>query len=90
MEVIDARTAMAAPTVDGQTSLPKRAAPKGMLPSTWLQRSLRLEYVDGFGAGVETSGVLLEFYPAGPILNVAGVKRLISWDRLVSCELVED
>jgi hypothetical protein len=29
-------------------------------------------------------------YPAGPVLNVGGAKTLISWDRLVLCELVED
>jgi hypothetical protein len=82
--------AMTAPTVDGQPTLPERTAPKGLLPSTWLTRTLKLEYVDGFGAGVEASGVLLDFYPAGPILNVEGVKKLICWERLVWCELVED
>jgi hypothetical protein len=86
-EILDAMTR---PDSNGTPSLPKRSAPKGLLPSTWLERTLKLEYVDGFGAGVEASGVLLEFYPAGPILNVAGVKKLIAWERLVSCELVED
>jgi hypothetical protein len=82
--------AMTAPTVDGQPSLPKRSGPKGLLPSTWLERTLKLEYVDGFGAGVEMSGVLLDYFPAGPILNVEGAKRLVCWERLVWCELVED
>ena len=59
MEVLEAMTA---PTVDGQPSLPKRRGPKGLLPSTWLERTL----------------------------NVAGARTLISWDRLVLCELVED
>jgi hypothetical protein len=81
---------MTAPDVNGTPSLPKRQAPKGLLPSTWLERTLKLEYVDGFGAGVEASGVLLDFYPAGPILNVEGARRLICWERLVWCELVED
>jgi len=41
--------------------------------------------------GQETSGTLLDSYPAGPILrSVAGAKTLISWDRLVLCEPVED
>jgi hypothetical protein len=31
--------AMTAPTVDGQPSLPRRAGPKGLLPSTWLERA---------------------------------------------------
>jgi hypothetical protein len=51
---------------------------------------LRVTYVDAFGAGVETSGILLDFYPAGPVLNIGGAKTLISWDRLVLCELAED
>jgi hypothetical protein len=82
--------AMTAPTVDGQPSLPRRAAPKGLLPSTWLERTLKLEYVDAFGSGVQTSGTLLDLYPAGPVLNIGGAKTLISWDRLALCELVED
>ena len=82
--------AMTAPTVDGQPSLPKRSGPKGMLPSTWLSRTLRLEYIDGFGAGVETSGVLLDYFPAGPVLHIDGVKTLICWERLVLAQLVED
>jgi len=65
---------MTKPDSNGQPSLPKRAGPKGLLPSTWLERTLKLEYVDGFGAGVCASGVLLDYFPAGLILNVAGVK----------------
>jgi len=87
VEIVEAMTK---PDSNGTPALPKRAGPKGLLPSTWVERPLKLEYVDGFGAGVQVSGVLLEFYPAGPILNIDGVKRLVSWDRLVSCELVED
>jgi hypothetical protein len=33
---------------------------------------------------------LLDLYPAGPVLNIGGAKTLLSWDRLVLCELVED
>jgi hypothetical protein len=86
-EILDAMTA---PTVDGQPSLPRRTSPKGLLPSTWLERTLKIEYTDCYGTGQQTSGVLLDFYPVGPILNVAGAKTLISWDRLALCELVED
>ena len=82
--------AMTKPDSNGTPSLPKRAGPKGLLPSTWLERTLKLEYVDGFGAGVETSGVLLDFFPAGPVLNIGGVRTLLSWDRLVLAQLVED
>jgi hypothetical protein len=81
---------MTAPDKNGAPALPKRAGHKGLLPSTWLERTLRVQYVDGFGAAVETSGTLLDLYPAGPVLNLAGAKTLLSWDRLVLCELVED
>ncbi len=81
---------MTAPTKNGEAPLPRRGGPKGLLPSTWLQRTLRVQYVDGFGAGVETSGTLLDYYPAGPVLNVGGAKTLLAWERLVLCELVED
>jgi hypothetical protein len=37
---------MTAPTADGQPSLPKRAGPKGLLPSTWLERTLKIAYTD--------------------------------------------
>ncbi len=82
--------AMTRPDVNGTPALPKRSAPKGLLPSTWLQRTLKVAYVDAYGGGQETSGTLLDFYPAGPVLNIAGAKTLLSWDRLVLCELVED
>lgn len=48
--------AMTRPDVNGTPSLPKRAGPKGLLPSTWLERTLKLEYVDGFGVDQATSG----------------------------------
>jgi hypothetical protein len=86
-EILDAMTA---PDKNGTPSLPKRQAPKGLLPSTWLQRTLKVEYTDCYGAGVETSGVLLDVFPVGLILNLNGAKALISWDRLTVVELVED
>jgi hypothetical protein len=87
---IEILEAMTRPDVNGTPSLPKRAGPKGLLPSTWVERTVRAAYVDCRGAGQETSGILLDFYPAGPVLNIGGAKTLISWDRLVLCELVED
>jgi hypothetical protein len=83
-------TYMAAPTTNGDAPLPRRGGPKGMLPSTWLNRSLRVEYTDCYGTGQETSGVLLDFFPAGAVLSIKGAKTLISWDRLAVVELVED
>ena len=89
LEILDAMTR---PDVNGQrsSSLPKRSAPKGLLPSTWMNRTLRVAYTDCHGSGVETSGTLLDLYPAGPVLNLNGAKTLLSWDRLAVVELVED
>jgi hypothetical protein len=87
---VEVLQAMTAPTVDGQPSLPRRSGPKGLLPSTWLERTLRVSYVDCYGGGQEASGTLLDLYPAGPILNLNGAKALISWDPLPVVELVED
>src|SRR5215207_8138579 len=81
---------MTRPDSNGTPTLPKRAAPRGLLPSTWIERTLKLEYVDAFGSGVQTCGTLLDLYPAGPILSLNGAKTLISWDRLAVAELIED
>jgi hypothetical protein len=78
------------PQSNGEAPLPKRSAPKGLLPSTWLQRTLKVEYTDCYGSGQQTSGTLLDCFPAGPVLNIGGAKTLLSWDRLVLCELIED
>jgi hypothetical protein len=69
--------------------LPRRSGAKGMLPSTWGGRALRLEYVVG-GERRETTGTLLDTYPAGPVLNVAGAKTLIAWETVAVVELQED
>jgi len=82
MEAINAR-----PDSNGSAGLPRR--PKGLLPSTWLGRTLRISYVDCYGSGQEASGTLLDLYPAGPILSIAGSKVLLMWERLVECELVD-
>ena len=82
--------AMTKPDSTGTPALPKRSGPKGMLPSTWLARTLRVSYMDCYGSGQETSGTLLDFFPAGPVMHIDGVKTLISWDRLVLAQLVED
>jgi hypothetical protein len=82
--------AMTRPDVNGAPSLPKRGGPKGLLPSTWLDRTLKVEYTDAAGAGRQTSGTLLDLYPAGPVLNIAGAKTIVAWERLALVELVED
>jgi hypothetical protein len=81
---------LAAPVAadNGHKSLPRRA-PKGLLPSTWLDRELRVEHNVG-GAVRETVGTLADLYPAGPILLVGGRRTLISWETLCVCELQPD
>ncbi len=80
--------AMSKPDANGQVHA-KRSGPKGLLPSTWLSRALRLEYVV-CGELRETTGTLLDVYPAGPVVNAGGARTLISWDTLAVVELVED
>jgi len=44
-------------STNGEAPLPRRA-PRGLLPSTWLQRELRVEYADAHGKAAQTSGGL--------------------------------
>ena len=81
---------LVAPDRNGRPALSKRSGPKGMMPSTWLSRPVKLEYIDSAGLGVEASGILLDLFPAGPVINLHGARTLICWDRLVLCELQED
>jgi hypothetical protein len=81
--------AMTKPSANGDRSLPKRGGPRGLMPSTWLERTLRLEYVDSDGKGQKTSGKLLDIYPTGPILAIGGARTLLLWERLVLVELRE-
>jgi hypothetical protein len=83
-------TMVTRPTTNGDKSLPRRSGPKGLMPSTWLNRTLRLEYVGAAGEYRESTATLLDLYPAGPVLNIAGAKTLLCWERLVLCELIED
>ena len=53
-------------------------------------RTLRLQYVDAFGEGMETSGILLDLSPFGMVVNITDAKTVISGDRVVLVELVED
>jgi hypothetical protein len=77
------------PTQGGDKVLLKRQGPKPMIPASWMERGMRIEYVDAHGRGVETSAKLLDTYPAGLILAVDGARMLLSWERLVLVELVE-
>jgi hypothetical protein len=88
--VTEMTTYLAAPTVNGDKPLPRRGGHKGLLPSTWLERTLRVEYLAADGRGRETTATLLDLYPFGPILSIAGAKTALSWDALRVVELVED
>ena len=81
---------MTAPTTNGDKPLPRRGGGKGLMPSTWLDRTLRLEYTGATGEMREISATLLDLYPAGPVLNIAGAKTLLAWEQLVLAELQED
>jgi len=81
---------MTRPDVNGTPSLPKRNGPRGLLPSTWLERTLRVTYVDCRGAGQESAGALLDIYPFGPVLNLSGEKTALAWDSLRSVTLIND
>jgi len=83
--------AMTAPAGYEDAPLPKRNGHhRGMLPSTWLQRELRLEYIGADDKANTTTGVLLDWFPAGPVLNVGGARTLVSWDRIALIELIGD
>ena len=69
--------------------LARRAGPKGLLPSTWTGRGLRVEYTDASGEGQSTSGVYLDHCPIGLILNIRGSRTMVAWDRLCLVELAE-
>jgi hypothetical protein len=81
---------MTTPAGYEEAPLPKRGGYRGLLPSTWLGRSIRLAYVDVHGRGVETSGTLLDYCGTGPVFNLSGGRVLVGWDRLVTMELVSD
>lgn len=72
------------------TPRPKRNGYKGMLPSTWLNREVRLEYVGANGKPANSTGLLLDWYPFGPVLCIEGARTLLCWDRICLLELKEE
>ena len=56
---------MSAATMNGDKPLLRRGGPKGLLLSTWMNRSLRLEYNGARGEARETTATLLDVFPAG-------------------------
>jgi hypothetical protein len=82
---------MVAPTANGDRPAARRVGTtRSMLPSTWISRPLRVEYVDASDKGATTDGVLLDWSPVGMLLSIAGAKTLLAWERLVLAELRED
>ena len=81
---------MTAPTTNGDAPLPRRLGTRSMLPSTWISRSLRVEYTDASGKAATTEGVLCDWFPVGPVLLIAGGRTIVGWDRLVLVELAGD
>ncbi len=81
---------MTRPAGYDEKPLPKQTRPRGLLPSTWVGRSLRLAYIDADGAAAETSATLLDWYGTGPVFSLNGAKTLIAWERIVMLELVSD
>jgi hypothetical protein len=76
--------------VEKSVPLPKRGGPKTMLPSSWLGRKIRVEYVSAWGEGVGLSATYLDWAPSGIIVNVKGSRTLLAWDCVKLVELVED
>jgi hypothetical protein len=67
-----------------------KQGPKGLSLSTWVERTLKLEYMDSYGSGQEASGTLFDLYPDGLVMLIGEAKTVICWERLLLCELVED
>ncbi len=81
---------MSRPQTNGEAPLPKRAGPKGLLPGTWVGRTLKVSYMDADGMGAESAGTLLDLYPFGPVMNLAGQRAALSWDCMHTVTLVSD
>ena len=88
-ETIDHRNASPVAITPDSKVIARRSGAKGMLPSTWGGRALRLEYVV-CGELRETTGTLLDVYPAGLIVNAGGARTLIAWETVAVVELVGD
>ena len=78
------------PQTNGEAPLPRRNAPKGLLPGTWIGRTLKVSYMDADGLAAESTGTLLDLYPFGPVMNLAGQRAALSWDCLRAVTLIND
>ena len=82
----ESKTEMATPASYDDTPLPRRQVPKGMLPGSWMNRSLKIDYLSADGAGTPTRGTLLDWLSTEPYLSVDGVRTIIAWDAIRSIE----
>ena len=64
-----------APSTNGDKLLPKRAGMRTMLPSAWIGKTIRLEYI-GAADAPEISATFLDWTPVGLLLNIAGGEDL--------------
>ena len=78
------------PQTNGEAPLPKHQHPKGLLPVSWIGRTLGVAYVDCYGDGQEATAALLDTYPFGVIVNLSGERTALAWDALRSVTLISD
>ena len=78
------------PSTTGDKPLPRRIGTRSMLPSTWLGRGLKCEYVAADGHAATATGTLVDWCPVGPVLLLAGSRCVLAWERLVLIELAGD
>jgi hypothetical protein len=78
---------MTAPDRNGRPTLPRWNVSKGIIPTSWHNRAVRVAYVDGDGVGPERSATLLDSFPFGPVLNIAGAMTIVAWDAIRLIEL---
>ncbi len=77
------------PKTNGDAPLPRKAGTRTMLPSSWISRAVKIEYVGAAGELQQTNATLLDWCRMGPVFNL-GTRTVVGWDQLVLCELVED
>jgi hypothetical protein len=75
---------------NGDAPLPRKVDTRIILPSTWIIRAAKIEYVGAAGEPQETAAACLDWCGMGPEFNLGGAITVVGWDRLALCELVED
>jgi hypothetical protein len=67
-----------------------RGSSQPAIPSTWIGRAVRVEYMGSEGTSRETSAVLLDTCGLGAVLGIDGGRTIVSWSALLVLELVPD